>query len=145
MHELSISIKLAFKSLRSSVGRTILSLSGIMIGVAAVIVVLSLGGAMKGYILGQVDAFGTDIIQIEVKVPKVSKTSSQNATGQVGGTQITTLKLGDAEAISKLSNIGAWYAGVISQQVTSYNEKNKQAMIMGVTSGVSEAVDEQIF
>jgi putative ABC transport system permease protein len=142
MYELIISIKMAFKSLRTNVWRTVFSLLGIMIGVASVIIVLSLGAAMKNYVLSQVDAFGTDIIEIEVKVPKVKKTSSENAVGQVGGMQITTLKLGDASAAAKLSNIDAWYAGVISQQITSYNEKNKQVMIMGVTAGVAE-VDKQ--
>lgn len=143
MHEFIISIRLALKSLRNSRGRTALSLLGIMIGVASVIIVLSLGAALRNYVLGQVDAFGTDIVQMEIKIPNVSKTSTQNASGQIGGMQITTLKLEDAQAVSKLPNIGAWYAGVISQQVTSYNEKNKQILMMGVTSGVTDA-DKQV-
>ena len=77
MRNFFIPVKLAFKSLRSNVGRTAVSLVGIVIGVASVILVLSFGAGVKGYLVDQVSSFGTDIMQIEVKVPKVSKTSSQ--------------------------------------------------------------------
>lgn len=139
MNKFLIPIKLAFKSLRGNLGRTAISLLGIVIGVASVILVLSFGLGVKGYLVDQVSSFGTDIMQIEVKVPKVSKTSSQNAGGQVGGTVITTFKLKDAQKVAGLSNVGAWYALVISQQVVSYESENKQSMILGVTAGVTEA------
>lgn len=138
-HELFIPIKLALKSLRNNIGRTLISLLGIVIGVASVILVLSFGGGVKGYLVDQVSSFGTDIMQMEVKVPKVSKTSSQNASGQVGGTTITTFKLEDVEKVAKLPNVSAFYAMVMTQQVTSYKDKNKQAMILGVTAGVTKA------
>jgi putative ABC transport system permease protein len=134
-----IPIELAVKNLRSNAGRTIFSLLGIVIGVASVILVLSFGMGVKKYLTDQVSSFGTDIIEIEVKVPKVSKTSTQNASGQMGGTQITTLKLKDAERVARNENISAWYAMVMSQQVASYENKNKQVMILGITPGVVEA------
>jgi putative ABC transport system permease protein len=139
MHEVIVSIKLAFKNLRSNIGRTLLSLLGIVIGVASVILVLSFGSGVKSYLVDQVSSFGTDIMQIEVKVPKVNKMSSANAGGQVGGVTITTLKLADAEKIAKLENVDSWYAMVINQQVTSFENKKKQAMIIGVTAGVTKA------
>lgn len=138
MHELLVSIKLALGNIRSNVGRTVLSLLGIVIGVVSVILVLSLGAGVKGYVVGQIESFGSNIIQIEPKVPKVNKTSSENVSGQFGK-QLTTFKLDDAKAVAKLPNIGPWYAGVISQQVVNLKNKNKQAMIMGMTAGVFEA------
>jgi putative ABC transport system permease protein len=139
MRELLIPIKLAIRSIKSNIGRTAASLLGIVIGVASVILVLSFGLGVKQYLVDQVSSFGTDIMQIEVKVPKVSKYSSQNTSGQVGGTQITTLKLDDAKKVARLPNIGAWYAMIISQQVVSFENKNKQSMILGVTAGVTKA------
>lgn len=139
MHELIVSIKLAIKNLRANIARTLLSLLGIVIGVASVILVLSFGSGVKNYLVDQVSSFGTDLIQIEVKVPKVNKMSSANAGGQVGGVNITTLKLDDAEKIAKLDNVDSWYAMIISQQVTSFENKKKQAMIMGMTAGVTKA------
>lgn len=139
MKRLIVAIRLAIKNLSGNVARTALSLLGIVIGSAAVIVVLSVGAGVKDYVVQQIESFGSDIIQIEVKVPKVSKTSSQNAGGMVGGMQITTLKLKNVESVAKISNIGAWYAGIIDQQVASYENETKQTFLMGVTAGVVEA------
>lgn len=142
MKSLIISIRLAIKNLSGNLGRTALSLLGIVIGSASVIVVLSVGAGVKDYVVQQVESFGSDIIQIEVKVPKVSKTSAQNSGGMVGGTAITTLKLKNAEGVAEIPNIGAWYAGIMDQQVASYGNENKQIFLMGVTAGVTEA-DQQ--
>ncbi len=136
-----IPIKLALRSLRSNIGRTIFSLLGIVIGVASVILILSLGEGLKSFVVAQVETFGTDIIEIEIKVPKTSQMSAQNISGMVGGTQITTLKLSDAEAVSKLENIGSWYGGILSQQIINYKDKNKQSFIFGVTAKMLEADD----
>lgn len=138
MHEFLISIRLAFGNLRSNIGRTILSLLGIVIGVVSVILVLALGAGVKEYVVGQIESFGSDIIQIEPKVPKVSKTSSENVSGQFGK-QLTTFKLDDAEAVARISNVGLWYGGVMSQQIVNYQNKNKQANMMGMTASVFEA------
>ncbi len=138
MFNFIIPLKLAVRSLRSNIGRTVVSLLGIVIGVASVILVLSFGAGVKDFVVEQVSAFGTNIMEIEVKVPKVSKTSTANAVGQAGGTQITTFKLKDAQKVAELKNVEAWYAMIMSQQVVSYGGENKQAMIMGVTSGVTE-------
>lgn len=139
MHELILSIKLALKNLRSNVGRTVLSLLGIVIGVAAVIVVLSLGAGLRNFVIGQVESFGTDIINVEVKVPKTKHASSQNVGGMVGGTQITTFKIEDAEEIARQPNVRAWYGGMMSQQLVNYRDKNKQVFLMGLTAGVVDA------
>lgn len=143
MHEILTSIKLALRSLRSNVGRTIFSLIGIVIGVAAVIIVLSLGAGVKGFVMSQVESFGTDIIEIEIKTPKTAQTSTQNVGSMVGGAQVTTLKIEDMEEVAKLSNLGAWYGAAMSQDITSYKNKNKQVFTMGVTAGAIY-VDEKM-
>lgn len=127
-----ISILLAVKNLRHNVGRTVLTLVGIVIGIMSVIVVMSSGQGVKGYILGQFDSYGTDTIQIETKVPATKATSSQNATGQAMGIQITTLKEGDAEAMEKLPNVVATVPGTIGQELVSYRDQNKKALLFGV-------------
>jgi putative ABC transport system permease protein len=142
MKSFLIPIKQALKNVRSNKGRTLLSLTGIIIGVGAVIIVLSLGEGVKSFVVGQVESFGSDIIQIEPKTPSVSKNSIQNTQGQVGGAKITTFKLKDAEDVGKLPNVKAWYAAQLSQQLATYGGKNKQSMLMGVTAGVMEA-DQQ--
>lgn len=123
--------------------RTLLSLLGIVIGTASVVLVLSLGAGVKGYVVEQIQSFGTDIIQVEIKVPKTKKNSSQGAAAIAGGSTVTTFKLEEAEKIGQGEAIEAWYAGMMSQQVVKYGGQNKQALIMGVSSGAFQA-DKQL-
>ncbi|NTV40827.1 MAG: FtsX-like permease family protein [Candidatus Moranbacteria bacterium] len=126
-----LSLKLALQSLTDNVGRTVLTLVGIIIGILSIIVVTSSGQGVKEYILGQVNSFGTDIIQVETKVPATGKTSSANATGQAQGIQITTLKIADAEVLLKVPNVERAAPASIGQEVASYQGQNKRAMIFG--------------
>lgn len=132
MHEIIISIKLAISNLRANIGRTALTLLGVVIGIVAIILVSSLGQGVKSFILSQVNAFGTDLIQIEVKVPATGKASTQNAMGQAQGIQITTITIDDAKAIGKLSNIAAYAPGTMAQEITSYQNTNKRCFLFGV-------------
>ena len=133
-----IALKLALISLMRNKRRTALSLLGVVIGVMLVIVVLSLGAGMKEYVMDQIESFGTDIIEVEVKVPGTAKTSSSNAGGIATGTEIKTLTMNDAEDLAKLDNLGVWYAGIITQKLASYKKENKSVMIMGTTPGMFE-------
>lgn len=138
MKRILLSIKLAFKNLRNNTGRTVLTLVGIVIGITSVIIVTSSGQGVKEYILGQFDSYGNDIIQIETKVPSTGKTSSANATGQAQGIQITTLKVTDGEQILKLPNVTGFAAGTLGQEIASYKNENKRAMIYGNGAALPE-------
>ncbi|EKE10638.1 MAG: Macrolide export ATP-binding/permease protein MacB [uncultured bacterium] len=142
MHEIVVSIKMALKNLRANKGRAFLSILGIVIGVVSVVLVLSLGMGVKHYIVGQIESFGTDIIQIEPKVPQVSKNSSKNIQGATSGS-VTTFKIKDVEEVAKISNLEGYYAANIGQAIASYKEETKQAMLYATTVGVFE-LDQQV-
>jgi len=131
-------LNIATKSLINNKARTVLTVIGIIIGIAAVIIVMSAGESLKGLVIGQLDSFGSDVIQIEVKIPTASPTSIDNAASQAQGVQITTLKLSDAEAIAKLPNIKNYYAAVMDNEVTSYQDQVKSVNIIGATPGYIE-------
>jgi putative ABC transport system permease protein len=138
-HEIFLSLKLALKNLRANVGRTALTLFGIVIGITSVIVIMSSGQGVKSYILGQVETFGSDVISVEVKVPNTGSTSAQNAIGQAQGIQITTLKDSDTKAIAKLPNVADLYAANYTQTVVSYQGNNKTTLIFGADAHVPAA------
>ncbi len=135
-HRLKTSIKLAFKNLRTNVGRTVLTLFGIVIGITSVIVIMSSGQGLKSYILGQIETFGTDVIQVEKKVPGTGAMSAANVTGQAQGIQITTLKKRDAEAIAKLPNVAALYPANFTQELAAYKDQNKRVLLFGTGADV---------
>jgi len=118
-----------------------LSLLGIMIGVTAVILVLSLGAGLKQFVVDQIESFGTDLFEIEIKVPNVEQASTQNAGGIIGGMQITTFTIEDAQEVAEIPSVDAWYGGNFGQEVMSYRENTEQPMIFAVTSGIIDTDD----
>jgi len=139
MSKFTTSIKLALRNLYGNKARTALSLLGIVIGVTSVILILSLGNGLRGFVVSQVESFGTDIVEIEVKVPQTSQISSQNVASMAGGMQITTLNMEDVEEVAKLPNLGDWYGGILGQQIASYEGENEQTFIFGVSAGMMAA------
>lgn len=134
-------LRFAIKTIRTHKARTFLALLGVVIGVFAVVVVTSLGEGVKGFIVGQVESFGTDLIQVEVKIPSTGTMSTENATSRAQGTQITTLTVKDGEAIRALPNVQAVYAGTIGQERASYGSLGKRIFLFGTGADVA-AVDE---
>lgn len=120
--------------------RTVLTILGITVGITAVIVVLSAGRAIEDFIIGQVTMFGTDYIEVEVKVPSTGHVSSENVSGMAQGVTITTLKEKDADELRKIANVRDVYSGQTGQAVFSYKEQNKVTLIFGVTSSF-DAID----
>ncbi|NTU99387.1 FtsX-like permease family protein [Candidatus Falkowbacteria bacterium] len=116
--------------------RTLLTVLGMVIGIAAVIIVYSAGEGIKGLILGQVQSFGTDFVQSEPRIPSNKSTAAKDAqTGQAQaqGVQLTTLKLSDMDKINRLSNIKGSYASLTGQAPVSYENALKKAILLGVS------------
>ncbi|MEG1072868.1 MAG: ABC transporter permease, partial [Oscillospiraceae bacterium] len=63
---ISQSFRLAIKSLATSKMRALLTMLGIIIGVAAVIVIISLGDGMKNMINSEFDKMGSNLLQVEL-------------------------------------------------------------------------------
>ncbi|MEI8104024.1 MAG: ABC transporter permease [Candidatus Moraniibacteriota bacterium] len=131
MQEIILSVRFAWKSITANGLRTLLTLSGIIIGTVAVFSVLSLGDGLKRFVNGQIESFGSDIIQTEVKVPSTDKNSTANATGLAQGIQITTLTQDDGKAVAKLPNVVAWYGGSIGQELATHEDTTKRVMLFG--------------
>lgn len=137
-------LRLALHSLRVHKGRTVLTILGIIIGIAAVIIVMSSGESIKGLILGEVESFGTDYIQIEIKVPSTGKNSFSNAGALASGIEITTLTLDDAEAIGKISNVKEYGSGTMGQDIISYLNENKTVNFLAGTPLVPDIMGVEI-
>ena len=131
------SLRFAFRTVGSHKPRTALALLGVMIGVFSVVVVMALGNGVKNFVLGQVESFGTDLIQVEVKGPNTGTFSNDNASSRTQGTQITTLLLDDKDEIKKLPNILAAYGGTIGQERATSGSIGKRILLFGASSEVA--------
>lgn len=138
--EIFLSLKLAYKNLTSNLARTGLTLVGIVIGITSVIVVSSSGQGVKSFILGQIESFGSDVLQVETKIPSDNR---YNSSPSASGMQITTLTLDDAEATLKVPNVKSLYAGSTGQENLNYGNVNKRVLLFG-TGSDAPIVDENI-
>jgi len=87
--------KTALRALRANLFRTVLTLLGIVIGVASVIAMLAIGDGAKQVVLDRISAMGTNLLLIRPGQP--------NRRG-VGGT-VASLVPEDADIISAMPNV----------------------------------------
>jgi len=130
-------VKTSLRSMRSNKLRTILTVLGIMIGIAGIIIVYSAGEGIRALLLSQMESFGTNIVQTEIKVPTSKKGSAgdtQSSVALASGVQVTTLNINDLEDIKKIDNVGNGYAAIMTQEKISYESEARKAIIFGVGS-----------
>ncbi len=120
-----IAFQLALHSLRLNLVRTSLTVLGVVIGVAAIVIVFSAGDGISRLISGEIESYGTNVVQTESKTP--GKNSASSA-------EVTTLKLADMEAINKLDNVVSSYAASLCQQKMSYGSESKKSFVFGVSA-----------
>jgi len=141
MDFLFVQTKIALRAIRANKVRAGLTVLGIVIGIASVITVFSAGEGINNLILKQIETFGTDIIEAEIKIPtgkKGAKAETQSAIGIAQGIQITTLTLDDMKDINDLPNITQSYAGILSQNQASYGNELRKVTIFGVSASFVE-------
>ncbi len=126
----SLIVKSAIRSLRVNKIRTALTILGVVIGISSVMVIISAGESMKKLIYSQLESFGSNLIQTEVRVPRSSGGVSSQATGVV----ISTMTLDDRQAVAKLDNIDKTYAHLMAQSLLAWEGNIKKTTIFGVSS-----------
>ncbi len=103
-------INTTIKNLLSRKGRSFLTILGIIIGVAGVIIIMSLGAGAQSLVLGQITKLGTNLIGV---LP--GKSNENGPPASVFGIQIKTLTTRDADAIKDKSKVP--YAVAVSSFV----------------------------
>ncbi|MDO8592322.1 MAG: ABC transporter permease [bacterium] len=131
--------KQSIKTLTSNPVRTALTTLGIIIGIATVVLVLSAGEGFRYLINSQVQAFGSNTLFAETRVPPTTKNRNAGAfsadTSRAGSTvAITTLKNRDLEEIKRLPNVINGYGLVVGQKVASYRDTAKNIMFYGASA-----------
>ena len=108
-------LKYTWGNLTLNKARSFLTMLGIIIGVAAVISIISVGASAQNLLLAQVKAMGTNLIGI---LPGAS--DDMGPPSAAFGIEVTTLKYEDALEILKLPNILAISAYVTGRGTISY-------------------------
>ena len=115
--------KMALRSLIANTMRTFLTTLGMIIGVASVISMISIGEGARQQTLSTIEKFGTNIITIKPGRKKNRHVSSD---------MVKTLKLSDAEAIEKsIPLITGVAAQVYRSAQLKYGSKNTNTTVRG--------------
>lgn len=130
-------VKLSLLSMLRNKTRTALTVLGMVIGIASIVIVFSTGEGIRSLIVGQIEAFGTNTIQTEVRVPSSKKGNEgdmESAGAIASGIQVTSLNEKDLEDIKRIPNINDGYGAILSQETISYLNETKKAFLFGVSA-----------
>lgn len=111
-------LKGAFSQLKGNKLRTFLTMLGMLIGIGAVIIILSLGEGVKDFVNGQFSTVGKGTIQIMA--------SGYNADDLITTEDLEIL--GDIPQVTDAMPMHQGYSGV----TTDYKNKDKMLMLLGV-------------
>jgi putative ABC transport system permease protein len=96
-------LRIAFKAMRRNKVRSILTMLGVIIGVASVIAMIALGSGARAAIDEQIQSQGTTLIYVS------SGSWNRGGGGVRGGSgTTTTLTMEDAIAVSQIPTVGKW-------------------------------------
>lgn len=127
MIDFKSTFKIALRSLRINKMRSVLTSLGIIIGVSAVIIMLSVGEGAKGKISKDISSMGSNLLM-------VMSGASTSGGVRLGGGSKPTLTVKDAEAIAKdcpsVLNVAPIISG--SKQVV-FSNQNWSTGIYGIT------------
>ena len=128
MIDFKSTLKIALNSLKVNKMRSALTSLGIIIGVAAVIIMLAIGSGTRKQVETEIDAMGSNLLTI------------RSATAKTGGVSMgmgtkPTLSAKDAEAIKKTAKGVEAVAPLMSgSKQVMYGNQNWQTTIYGITS-----------
>jgi putative ABC transport system permease protein len=129
MNKIYSQIESAFNSLMRQKSRTILTIIAVAIGIASLIIMIAAGNGLRAMVLEELEVYGSDMINIEIRVP--GKGSTGSASSFATGTTITTFKNKDVEKIRKLDNVETLYTYITGQEVIKYQGTAKPVIIFG--------------
>ena len=122
------SIHLALRAITAHRLRSFLTLLGIAVGIAAVILLTSIGEGIHRFVLTEFTQFGTNLVSV---APGKVKTSGPAPTGIPSS--VRPLTLADAEALRRLPHITGMSALVWGNTEVKGNGRLRRTTINGVT------------
>ena len=117
-------ISLALSNLRGNILRTLLTMLGIIIGIASVIIIMSMGQGATASIVDRISTLGANTVN-------VFPGARRRGPGSISET-VTSLVPKDVEAMAELENVEAVSGVVSARTAVSYQGSNMSASINGV-------------
>ncbi len=127
-------LKLARSSIKENRTRSFLTCLGIAIGIASIILILSLTGSISKLISNEVSGIGADLIVVRPSTNKDTVTSVIEELTSSNSFQKSNLLIKDAESIAKIPDVSAVAPIAISSNTLADGDnKIDSATILGTT------------
>ena len=135
-------IKISYKNLMAAKFRSFLTILGIVIGVASVVIIMAIGQSAQVLILDQVSGIGSNLIGV---LPGAS--DEKGPPPAALGIKVTTLKYGDLEALRNDKNVpelldAAGY--VMGTEQSIYNGTSLVTSFTGTTASYINVENSEI-
>ncbi len=131
-------IKLVFRTLLARKGRSFLTILGIVIGVAGVIIIIALGAGAQSLILGQVTKLGSNLLSV---APGGGNEKGPPST--IFGITVTTLVNSDVDSLrskTQVPHASAVNAMVRGTATAVWQNKNVDTNFIGTESSYSDVI-----
>lgn len=125
------SFLMAWASLIANKMRSILTMLGIIIGVAAVIALVSIGNGVKEDIQNSISSLGSNLLMVMPGAPRTPGVRPSQGS-------MKSLKVSDYQAISKLDGVKAASPYTANSYVSIYQSKNWTTTVSGVSSNFQD-------
>ncbi|PZR00177.1 MAG: multidrug ABC transporter substrate-binding protein [Cereibacter sphaeroides] len=119
-------VRLAFRAIRRNVLRSVLTVLGVVIGVAAVIAMVTVGQGSSDKVSADVASLGTNVLVLRPGQPRMGPGPRDNAP---------EFTIRNAEALASLSSIAAIAPTASSSQTVVAGNSNISTTITGTTNG----------
>jgi len=127
------SIHLALRALTAHRLRSFLTLLGIAVGIAAVILLTSIGEGVHRFVLAEFTQFGTNIIELQP-----GKTAASSGPGGLQ-TTVRLLTVDDARALERVPDVVAVTPVVWGNSELDANGRTRRTLVYGVGPAMQEA------
>ncbi|HEY5550233.1 MAG TPA: ABC transporter permease [Candidatus Saccharimonadales bacterium] len=139
-------VKAAINSLRSSKWRSLLTMTGVIIGITLVVTTVSLGEGLKRQVVGQMNQLGSDVLTI-----RSGKLVSRDSRGKVTGVNVlafldsSTLTAKDVSALKNVDSVKAVTPlAFVTSSVSSSSGQLDNAYVMGTSSALPELLHQKV-
>lgn len=125
-------VRLAWQSIWFRRQRSLLTVLGILIGIASVILLTSIGEGTRLYVLAEFMQFGTTLAQVNP-----GKIETSGLPGALGMT-IHPLTIDDARALERIRGVESVVPVVMGAAPVEHGGKTRNSFVFGVTAAVPQ-------
>jgi putative ABC transport system permease protein len=130
------SLEVALRALATNKMRSGLTMLGIIIGISAVIILVSVGQGVQAMVAEQMQGVGSNLLF--VMPGEIEESSTSMKSNFLRSANVSNLTLGDAMAVADPANVPdvtAVAAEFVGSGTIVYGNKNTQSTVSGVTPG----------